>query len=289
MHNEILVLENVCKKLGGKEILDQINLSVSKGEVIGIIGSNGSGKTTLLRLVTGLFYPDQGEVRVAGKPVRPGLLGDLPVMIGALIESPSFLPYLSGLNNLRLLASIRNEINEQTVRETIKRVGLDPDYRKPVRTYSLGMRQRLGIAQAIMESPVLYLFDEPTNGLDEQGVEMFSHILTERTRREASVILVSHSKEEINRFCDRVYQIESGRLTFVREGRVKTWQVVMNNLEEVEKACLLIPGLKMDERVDGLPTVIGMGEWAKGEELNTYLIQNGIQPVKVQEKIHDSL
>src|SRR5690606_29234145 len=125
-----------------------------------------------------------GEVRVAGKVVRPGLTGDLPVAIGALIESPSFLPYLSGLKNLLLLASIRNQVDEESVRETMRRVGLDPNLRRPVRAYSLGMRQRLGIAQAIMENPQICIFDEPTNALDTKGVEMFAEILAERVQRE---------------------------------------------------------------------------------------------------------
>lgn len=282
MADEMLVYEGVSKKLGGKEVLKQINLSISEGEVVGIVGANGSGKTTLLRLATGLFYPDQGEVRVAGKPVRPGLLGDLPASIGALIESPSFLPYLSGLKNLLLLASIRDQVNESNVRETIQRVGLDPDLRKPVKTYSLGMRQRLGIAQAIMEDPSIYLFDEPTNGLDRQGVEMFSEILTERTNQGACVVLVSHDQEEINRFCDRVYRMESGSLESVREKRVKGWRLLVGSLEDVEKTLLLIPNSQMSERKNGLPTVICKGTWKDEVELRSYLDQNGIQPVEIQ-------
>lgn len=284
MANERIVYEEVSKKLGGKEVLKQVSFSISEGEVVGIVGANGSGKTTLLRLATGLLYPDQGEVRVAGKPVRPGLLGDLPISIGALIESPSFLPYLSGLKNLLLLASIRNQINEDKIRETLKQVGLDPDLRKPVKTYSLGMRQRLGIAQAIMEGPEICVFDEPTNALDTQGVEMFSEILTERTQQGASVILVSHDQEEIDRFCDRVYRMESGRLVTLRQSRVKMWQLVVEGLEDVERVSLLISGLQMSGRKNGLPTVTLKGEWKDEEELSRYLVQNGIQPVEIQVK-----
>lgn len=282
MADGMLVYEGVSKKLGGKEVLKQINLSISEGEIVGIVGANGSGKTTLLRLATGLIYPDQGEIRVAGKPVRPGLLGDLPVSLGVLIESPSFLPYLSGLKNLLLLASIRDQVNESKVRESIQRVGLDPDLRKPVKTYSLGMRQRLGIAQAMMEDPAIYLFDEPTNGLDHQGVEMFSEILTERTDQGACVVLVSHDQEEINRFCDRVYRMESGSLESVREKRVKGWRLLVESLEDVEKTLLLISGSQMSERKNGLPTVICKGTWKDEVELRYYLDQHGIQPVEIQ-------
>lgn len=280
--NKLLVFDKVSKKLGGKQIIQEATLSVAKGEVVGIVGANGSGKTTLLRLATGMFYPDQGEVRVAGKVVRPGLLGNLPVMIGALIESPSFLPYLSGLKNLLLLASIRNQVDEEGVRETMIQVGLDPDLRRPVRAYSLGMRQRLGIAQAIMEDPQIYIFDEPTNALDTKGVEMFAEILAERVQREACVVLVSHDQGEIDRFCDRVYRVEEGRLFSLREGRVKSWRVVMKSLEDVEKAALLLKNVQMIGRQKGYPAVICQGEWETEAELHHYLSQAGIQLVEVQ-------
>ncbi|WP_232337230.1 ABC transporter ATP-binding protein [Thermoactinomyces sp. CICC 10523] len=171
--NNLVEFTKVSKKLGNKQVLNDINLTVASGEVVGIVGPNGCGKTTLLRLVTGLIYPDRGEVRVSGRAVRLGLIGELPASVGALIESPAFLPQLSGLKNLTILADIQQKINEQAVREAIKRVGLDPDNRKPVKSYSLGMRQRLGIAQAIMKKPNILLFDEPTNGLDQEGKILF--------------------------------------------------------------------------------------------------------------------
>lgn len=282
LSNELLVFDKVSKKLGGKPIIQKATLSVAQGDVVGIVGANGSGKTTLLRLATGLFYPDQGEVRVAGKVVRPGLMGDLPVTIGALIESPSFLPYLSGLKNLLLLASIRNQVSEERVRETMVRVGLDPELRRPVRAYSLGMRQRLGIAQAIMEEPQIYIFDEPTNALDTNGVEMFAEILAECVQKEACVVLVSHDQAEIDRFCDRVYRVEEGRLISVREGRVKSWRVVMKSLEDVEKAAMLLADVQMAGRQKGFPTVICQGEWENEADLHHYLTQKGIQLVEVQ-------
>lgn len=221
-HTPTLELTQLSKKLGGREVLKQVDLIVQPGEVVGIVGSNGSGKTTLLRLVTGLIYPDRGVIRVKGKRVRPGLLGDLPLSVGALIETPSFLPQFSGFQNLTMLASIQQKIDKTDVYQVMKQVGLDPENRKPVRTYSLGMRQRLGIAQAVMEDPCLLLFDEPTNALDDHGVETFSSLLQELIEKGASVLLVSHVKGEIQRFCDRVFQIEEGKLlSRIREYKAK--------------------------------------------------------------------
>ncbi|WP_289141320.1 ABC transporter ATP-binding protein [uncultured Brevibacillus sp.] len=202
----------VSKKLGRRSILEHINLSVHAGEVVGIVGTNGSGKTTLLRLVTGLVYPDHGEVFVGGNKISPGLLGVLPTSVGAVIESPSFLPQYSGLKNLSLLADIRGKISLDTVKSTMKKLDLDPSNKKAVQTYSLGMRQRLAIAQAIMENPDILLFDEPTNGLDEHGVHIFSTIMQEQVQRGSAIMIVSHHKDEITRYCDRVFGLEERTL-----------------------------------------------------------------------------
>jgi ABC-2 type transport system ATP-binding protein len=273
----ILQFEDVDKRLGKKQVLSQINLEVYTGEVIGIVGSNGSGKTTLLRLVTGLMYPDRGSVRVNGKRIQPGLVGELPERIGALIENPAFLPNFSGLQNLKMLAEIRGKI------DTIRKVGLDPTMKKPVRTYSLGMRQRLGIAQAIMEEPDILLLDEPTNGLDVDGVEMFSHIIEELTARGTAILMVSHQKEEIDRFCDRVFQINQGKLTLLRSKKERKWQVIVSSLEEFERVYHLIPSFTMTERVNGYPTGICSGEWETAKELYAFLQRHRIQVREVRE------
>ncbi|MGN7472067.1 ABC transporter ATP-binding protein [Brevibacillus sp. SAFN-007a] len=207
-----LEFQHVCKKLGRNPILEDVTLSVHAGEVVGIVGTNGSGKTTLLRLATGLVYPDKGHVYVGGKKIYPGLLGVLPTSVGAVIETPSFLPQYSGLKNLTLLASIRGKISQETVVSTMRKMGLDPSNKKAVQKYSLGMRQRLAIAQAIMENPDVLLLDEPTNGLDEQGVEIFSTVIQEQVQRGAAILMVSHHKEEIDKYCDRVFRLENRTL-----------------------------------------------------------------------------
>lgn len=159
LNEPVISMRSVAKKLGNNEVLRDVNLDIFPGEVVGIVGKNGSGKTTLLRIIIGLMYPTKGEVIIEGKSVLPGLLGNLPTNVGALIETPSFLPQFTGLENLRMLASIRNEISAETIRNIMHEVGLLPDNRKSVAKYSLGMRQRLGISQAIMENPKIVLLD----------------------------------------------------------------------------------------------------------------------------------
>lgn len=285
--NNLVEFTKVSKKLGNKQVLNDINLTVASGEVVGSVGPNGCGKTTLLRLVTGLIYPDRGEVRVSGRAVRLGLIGELPASVGALIESPAFLPQLSGLKNLTILADIQQKINEQAVREAIKRVGLDPDNRKPVKSYSLGMRQRLGIAQAIMEKPNILLFDEPTNGLDQEGKILFSGIMKEQVEQGAAVMMVSHNKEEINRYCDRVFMIQNGTLHPVREQRDKSWLIITNNLSDLEHIYQQGLSLQITERVDGYPAGICKGKWKNRDEMMSFLTEIGVKTVDVREVEND--
>jgi ABC-2 type transport system ATP-binding protein len=279
----MIEFRNVSKKLGGKQVVSGVELTVGAGEVIGIVGANGSGKTTLLRMVTGLIYADQGEVRVGDKQVRPGLMGHLPVSVGALIESPSFLPNFSGLRNLTLLADIREKVKAPQVRETMARVGLDPDNKKGVKSYSLGMRQRLGIAQAVMESPEVLVFDEPTSGLDQDGVKMFENMLQEQVQRGVAVIMVSHVQEEINRFCDRVFMIREGRLEPLRQLRERQWVILAKSLEDLEVIHEQIPSFEMSKRVDGYPAGICNGQWSNKEELEDFLEGSGVRPVEIRE------
>ena len=195
----ILRFENISKNINRTEILKNINFEVERGEVVGIIGKNGSGKTTLLKLVSGLSYPTKGEIYFFDKKLEPGFVGRLPQNIGVLIETPS----------LYYLSKIRNIISKDDITEMIEKVGLDSNNKNPFKTYSLGMKQRLGIAQAIMENPDLILFDEPTNALDDTGVEIFANIISEYKQKGKSFILVSHNMDEIKLFCDKVYKIDN--------------------------------------------------------------------------------
>ena len=215
-NNNLVSLKNITKKFKDTIILKNINLNINKGEVVGIIGTNGCGKTTLLRIIMGFIYPCKGEVIINGNKIIPGCLGNLPTKVDALIENPSFLNQFTGFKNLSLLAFIRNEVNSIKIKEVMRKVGLDPDNKKTVSKYSLGMRQRLGIAQAIMENPSLVLFDEPTNALDTDGINIFTNIVKEMVDKGTSFIIVSHRKEDIDNLCDRVYMIENASMSLYK-------------------------------------------------------------------------
>ena len=275
---------NVSKNLGKKQILDNVSLTVNSGEVIGVVGSNGSGKTTLLRLISGLLYPDQGEIKVNDQLVVPGMLGKLPVSLGVLIETPLFLPYFSGYQNLQMLASIQDKISSADVQDNMRRVGLEPKSKKRVGAYSLGMRQRLGIAQAIMEKPAVLLLDEPTNALDADGVEVFADIISEFVSQGAAIILVSHLKEEIDRFCDRVYKIENNQISTIRQTRERKWQITLENISDLEKIAQILPFMQIGPRINDLPTCICRGGWRTREELITYLIPAKVSILDVEEQ-----
>lgn len=210
MAENIIVIRDVSKHFKEGSALKNISVEFEKGKIHGIIGRNGSGKTVLFKCICGFIPPSSGEIVVMGKKV--GVDVDIPDNIGMIIESPSFLPNYSGYRNLRLLASINNKIGKSEIRNAIKKVGLDPDSKKHVRKYSLGMRQRLGIAQAIMESPEILIFDEPMNGLDHRGVEEIRKILKDLRNGGKTIIIASHNSEDINELCDTVCEMDAGIL-----------------------------------------------------------------------------
>ena len=207
---EIISVENLTKKFGDIIALDNVNLSFERGKIYGIIGRNGSGKTVLFKLIIGYLKPSSGRVIVSGKVI--GKDTDFADNIGVIIENPGFLGGYTGFKNLEYLASIRNVIGDVEIRESMEKVGLDPSSRKKVGKYSLGMKQRLGIAQAIMENPEILILDEPMNSLDNQGVEDVRGILMRLRDEGKTIILSSHNKEDIEILCDEVYEMDQGRL-----------------------------------------------------------------------------
>ena len=205
-----IIIENVSKTIKGHTVLEEIQLEVPAGKIYGLIGRNGSGKTMLLRAVCGLIRPTSGRVIVFGEEI--GVDRSFPKEIGAIIEKPGFLPHLSGMENLKLLAMIRNQITREDIANTIRLVGLDPDLKKPVSAYSLGMKQRLGLAQAVMENPQLLILDEPTNGLDADGVKDIRAILRQLAEKGVTILIASHNSEDIAQLCDEVFRMEAGKL-----------------------------------------------------------------------------
>ena len=209
--NIVVDVKYITKRYGTNEVLKNVSITCEPGKIYGLIGRNGSGKTVLLKSICGLVVPTSGEVRVWGQSIGKDV--DFPENIGFIIESPGFLLQESGLSNLKHLASIRGKIGIDEIRKSMYVVGLDPDLKLHVGKYSLGMRQRLGIAQAIMESPNLLVLDEPMNGLDNQGVQHIRSLLKSLKESGTTILLASHFKEDIELLCDEVYQMDCGILT----------------------------------------------------------------------------
>jgi ABC-2 type transport system ATP-binding protein len=214
MEDSIISVRNVSKKFENQYVLKNISVEFHKGNIYGLIGRNGSGKTMLLKTICGFVIPTQGEVYVRNK--RVGYDVDFPDSLGFIIENPGFLPKDSGLKNLKYLASIRQQVGVDRIRECMELVGLDPSSRKPVGKYSLGMRQRLGIAQAIMEDPEILILDEPMNGLDNHGVDDIRALLLRLSKEGKTIILASHSAEDIDILCNHVYKMDAGSIQKVR-------------------------------------------------------------------------
>lgn len=203
-------VQNVVKRFRDQVVLKNVSISFEKGQIHGIVGRNGSGKTVLFKCICGLMHPEEGVIRVNGK--RVGRDVDMPEDIGAIIEAPGFLPNYSGYKNLRFLANIRRKIGKEEILNVLKTVGLDPESRKHVGKYSLGMRQRLGIAQAIMEDPEILILDEPMNGPDNAGVQDIRALLLELKAQGKTILLASHNHEDIAALCDTVHEMDGGVL-----------------------------------------------------------------------------
>lgn len=198
-------VRHVYKSFGRERVLIDVNFSIPPGSIHGVVGNNGSGKTVLMKCICGFMKCDRGVILVNGRQV--GKEVDFPDRLGVIIETPGFIPNLSGYKNLKILAALKGRIGKQTIRETMRKVGLDPDMKKPVAKYSLGMRQRLGIAQAIMEDPGVLILDEPFNGLDRYGVAEIRDLLRGLKEAGKSILLASHNAQDIEVLCDDVMDL----------------------------------------------------------------------------------
>ena len=210
----IIEVCGVNKYFGEEHVLKDVSHTFEKGKIHGIVGNNGSGKTVLMKCICGFLKPDSGVIYVNHKQV--GKETDFPEDIGIIIETPGFLPHLSGTQNLKIRASLQKKANALTIRTVLEQVGLDPDMKKPVGKYSLGMRQRLGFAQALMEDPSLLILDEPLNGLDKHGVVHIRNVIKGLRAEGKTVILASHNQVDIDELCDTVCEMDAGVLTVVR-------------------------------------------------------------------------
>ena len=200
--NTGIEVNHVYKSFGKEQVLMDVNFSIPPGSIYGVVGNNGSGKTVLMKCICGFMKCDRGKIVVNGRQVGKDV--DFPDRLGVIIETPGFIPNLTGYKNLKILAALKGRIGKSDIRETLQRVGLDPDMKKPVSKYSLGMRQRLGIAQAIMEDPKVLVLDEPFNGLDRYGVVEIRALLKDLKADGKSILLASHNAQDIEELCDHV-------------------------------------------------------------------------------------
>ena len=207
----VVRLEDYCKSFKSAEVLKNINLTLESGKVIGLKGKNGSGKTMLMRAISGLILPTSGKVYINDKELGRHI--SFPPRIGILIENPSFISNYTGFKNLKILASIQNRISDDEIRDAIRKVGLDPDDKRTFKKYSLGMKQRLGIAAAIMERPDIVILDEPINALDEAGAGLIKGLLDELKANGSLIIIACHDTEELNYLSDEIYEIYDGEIT----------------------------------------------------------------------------
>lgn len=206
----MIQVKDVSLTIKKTEILRHVTVAFEKGKIHGLIGRNGSGKTMLMKCICGFVKPTEGTIIVNGKQV--GKDCDFPDSVGMIIETPGFIPYYSGYKNLKLLADLRKRITGEQVKEAMRQVGLDPELKRHVRKYSLGMRQRLGLAQAIMENPELLILDEPMNGLDKEGVADMRKYLLDLKSQGKTILIASHSTEDIAVLCDTVWEMDKGVL-----------------------------------------------------------------------------
>ena len=211
----IISVKNLSKDFGQERVLHNVTRDFERGRIHGIVGNNGSGKTVLMKCICGFLIPTEGEVIVNGK--RVGKDVDFPPDLGLIIETPGFLPNMTGVKNLEILASLNKKIGLREIAAAIRRVGLDPLMKKPVGKYSLGMRQRLGIAQAIMENPSLLILDEPLNGLDKHGGMEMRQLIKGLKEQGKTILLASHNQGDIDELCDTVCEMDAGVMTMIRE------------------------------------------------------------------------
>ena len=212
-----IIIKDFTKKLSHNYVLNDINLELVSGKIYGFVGKNGSGKTMLMRAICGLILPTTGHVEIDGKILGKDI--SFPNNVGALIENPGFISSYSGFKNLKVLAQIKNKISNDKIIEALKNVGLEPNDKKSFRKYSLGMKQKLGIAAAIMEEPELLILDEPFNGLDEESVDKVRNLILKRKNENNIIILSCHDSQEIEKMCDEIVEIKTGKIINICENK----------------------------------------------------------------------
>ena len=231
----ILDVKNVTKKYSTRSAVDNVSFQVLEGEIFGLIGPNGAGKTTLIKIITGLASATTGEVFICGKNVKTNFEKAIK-NVGGIIENPELYPYMSGMENLKFFASLYPNITKDDIKKVVELVGMERRIYDKVRTYSLGMRQRIGIAQALLHNPKLLILDEPTNGLDPNGIkELRAFLRNLAEKQKISILISSHILSEMEQLCDTVGIIDNGKLV-----ETKTVQQFKKGIENEQKICMKV-------------------------------------------------
>lgn len=285
----ILEVQGLEKRIGKRTLVQDISFKVAEGEIFGFLGPNGAGKTTTIRMLVGLIRPTAGSVRIAGYDIRRHFLQGIR-HVGCIVENPELYPYLSGRENLELFARMQSTVPQERIDEVVRLVELSDRINDKVKTYSLGMRQRLGIAQALLGQPKLLILDEPTNGLDPAGIREMRHFIRRLSREERiSIFISSHILHEVQLLCDRVAIIDEGKMIWTgkidqlleSETRVE-WE--LNPAEEGSKVLRALPYVTTCERKENL--VITHFTDEKIDEANRLLLDKGIAVTGIRRESH---
>ena len=240
MSEIILKCENLCKHFGKKQILNNVSLEVKKGDILGFIGPNGAGKTTTIKLILGLQNIDSGTVKINGYDIQKNFEKAIE-KVGTIVENPDLYMYLSGYENLKLIKNLYKNVDNKRIDEVVKLVKLEQRINDKVSKYSLGMRQRLGIAQALLHKPNLLILDEPTNGLDPEGIKELRELIKDLAEKEnMAIVISSHNLSELESFCNKVTIIKNGKIvetsTINEVKKVEhSYIIELDNLEDIQK------------------------------------------------------
>ncbi|MGG1861538.1 ABC transporter ATP-binding protein [Bacillus safensis] len=281
MQSAVLKVEKVDKQIGRKMILQDISIDIGRGEIVGLLGPNGSGKTTLIRLIVGLMKKNNGRIMINGYSQDEDFLQAMS-SVGAIIENPEFYSYLTGFENLEMYAAMHDGVTEERIQEVVERVRLEDAIHQKVKTYSLGMKQRLGIAQAILHRPNLLILDEPTNGLDPAGMKEFREHLQMLVQEEGtSVLFATHLLHEVEELCDRMIIIQKGQIkasTHLLDMEGK--EQVLMNIQPVEKAVSWLDAQEYTYERDGARVLLQLNK-ERVPELNKQLVLAGFDVLEM--------
>lgn len=286
---QVLKVESISKRIGGKTLVNRISFDIRPGEIYGLLGPNGAGKTTTIRMLVGLIEPSEGSIAICGHDIRKSRREAMKC-VGTIVENPELYKYLSGYENLRQFARLAGGVTDAKIKEIIELVGLEQRINEKVKRYSLGMRQRLGLAQALLHDPSLLILDEPTNGLDPAGMREFRQLLKKLAARGTSILISSHLLAEIEQVCDRVGVIQNGKWVLAAEvDELRRQQTssrrLLLHVDSVERALALLNNSGVDAEATGQEgRIIAYPQGVSWNPLLWPLLDGGVQLYGIEEE-----